>query len=262
MDMGTAEKLVRATNDFYAAQCESFSQTRQAPWKGWSGLLPYVAKMAEPLDASGHPLNVLDLGCGNLRFERFLADALPKTKIAAYAFDSCKPLADLGSDAFKGHFKQLNIIDALKDGALPGTLDACPKCDLGVAFGFMHHVPLPEWRTELLLALLRATATGGLICASFWQPGNSQKLLAKLEDVTPRGCDALGIELSGNAGDYLLDWQKDESAFRYVHDFSDEEIEALTEEACKAGATLVKAYSADGRTGDLNRYVILQRDVD
>lgn len=263
MDPQTANILVRATNDFYKAQCESFSQTRQKPWDGWNELLPYVKEAVGSKSEAEKPFNVLDIGCGNMRFEEFLAKELRDTRIAAYAIDSCKPLADLGSDAFKELFQQLDIMEELANGTLMESLAAaCPECDLSVAFGFMHHIPLSEWRSELMSALVHMTKPGGYICVSFWQPRNSVKLLGKLNDVTSRGCEALGIDLSSASGDYLLDWQEEKSVFRYVHDFRDEEIDALTSEACKVGTTLVKKYCADGKTGNLNRYIILQRNID
>lgn len=263
MDAQTANILVQATNDFYKAQFESFSQTRQKPWDGWDKLLPYVKEAARSISEAKKTFNVLDIGCGNMRFEEYLSHELPGSRIAAYAFDSCSNLADLGDDSLKEHFQKLDIMEELQNGTLMKTLAAaCPECDLSVAFGFMHHIPLREWRSELMSALVHMTEPEGYICVSFWQPSKSVKLLAKLNDVTPRGCEALGIKLSPESGDYLLDWQEDESVFRYVHDFNDKEIDAITSEACKTGATLVKKYSADGKTGNLNCYVILKRNID
>lgn len=256
MDLQTAKRLIDATNDFYIAQCESFSQTRQRPWDGWTKLLPYVKEL-------GPQIKVLDIGCGNLRFEKYLSAELPSAQIEAFAIDSCVPLARLGDDFCDDGFKQIDVIDELSRNQLLNSLQkSCTPCDLSVAFGFIHHIPIYEWRLRFLENLVQMTEKGGIICVSFWQPGKSEKLLAKMRDVTPLGCEALGIKAPLGQGDYLLDWQQDNSVFRYVHDTSDDEINALVEAACEYGAILENEYVADGKSNDLNRYVILKRDVD
>lgn len=92
-------KLNALTSDFYAREAASFSATRQAPWHGWEkawelitapdaaqGPFPSHAAVRDSLSSraaripddyasnSKDSLAVLDLGCGNLRFERFLAE--------------------------------------------------------------------------------------------------------------------------------------------------------------------------------------------
>lgn len=82
-------KLNDLTSDFYAREAASFSATRQAPWHGWEKAWelitahdavqgPFPSHAARVPDDSagdsGAPLTILDLGCGNLRFERFLAE--------------------------------------------------------------------------------------------------------------------------------------------------------------------------------------------
>ena len=256
MDVRTAEKLISETNEFYELHAESFSSTRESPWDGWKELL----SLSDELPSC---VNVLDIGCGNLRFERFLANNLHDHKIRAYAFDSCSPLTELGDDEFKEHFNQLDIMRELESGNLLESLKMHAKpCSISVAFGFMHHIPLPEWRIQLLKDMIEMTKPGGFVCVSFWQISNSEKMIAKARKTTEVGCERLGIRLEDETGDYLLDWQSDERAFRYVHDFSDSEITSLIEAACESGTTLCKTYAADGRTGNLNRYVILKRDVD
>lgn len=86
-----ALRLCALTGEFYRANAESFSQTRQSPWQGWVRLLEVMGLAAER-----EPLCVLDLACGNLRFERYLADALPNRMLSGYAVDNCDPLVEAG----------------------------------------------------------------------------------------------------------------------------------------------------------------------
>ena len=66
--------MCRVTEDFYLAMAQEFSRTRGSGWPGWSRVLD-AAGISEP--ATQTPLTVLDVGCGNLRFEPWLREALP-----------------------------------------------------------------------------------------------------------------------------------------------------------------------------------------
>ena len=252
-----ALRLRALTGEFYRANAESFSQTRQSPWQGWVRLLEVVEA------ASGRePLCVLDLACGNLRFERYLADALPGRVLSGYAVDNCDPLVEAGerneSDALsRMSFQNLDAIERLSTGCLREALETPDaSCDLAVSFGFMHHVPLERWRVELLRALVAKVRPGGFVAVSFWRFLNSDKLARKAQETTSRARAELGIpELPPN--DYLLGWQDTQGLYRYCHHFDEPEIEQLLAMVADS-ADLVSRFEADGKTGNLNEYVVLR----
>ena len=252
-----ALRLCALTGEFYRANAESFSQTRQSPWQGWVRLLEVMEA------ASGRePLRVLDLACGNLRFERYLADALPGRVLSGYAVDNCDPLVETGgrneSDALSRiAFQNLDVVERLSAGCLREALEAPDaSCDLAVSFGFMHHVPLERWRAGLLRALVAKVRPGGFVAVSFWRFLNSAKLARKAQETTSRARTELGIpELPGN--DYLLGWQDTQGLYRYCHHFDEPEIERLLAMVADS-ADLVSCFEADGKTGNLNEYVVLR----
>lgn len=298
-----ALRLCALTGEFYRANAESFSQTRQSPWQGWVRLLEVVdaaggrmgcelgvlhpadrpsegvggGKMRVAADEEGRgracavadasasgqePLRVLDLACGNLRFERYLADALPGRMLSGYAVDNCDPLVEAGerngSDALSQiAFQSLDAIERLSAGCLREALEAPDaSCDLAVSFGFMHHVPLERWRAGLLRALVAKVRPGGFVAVSFWRFLNSDKLARKAKETTIRARAELGIpELPGN--DYLLGWQDTQGLYRYCHHFDEPEIERLLAMMADS-ADLVSRFEADGKTGNLNEYVVLR----
>lgn len=297
-----ALRLCALTGEFYRANAESFSQTRQSPWQGWVRLLEdmdaagwrigcepgalhvadgafegSVRRDAHAADgesreracvvadagASGRePLRVLDLACGNLRFERYLADALPGRMLSGYAVDNCDPLVEAGerneSDALSRiAFQNLDAIERLSAGCLRKALEVPDaSCDLAVSFGFMHHVPLERWRAGLLRALVAKVRPGGFVAVSFWRFLNSAKLARKAQETTSRARAELGIpELPGN--DYLLGWQDTQGLYRYCHHFDEPEIERLLAMVADS-ADLVSRFEADGKTGNLNEYVVLR----
>jgi hypothetical protein len=58
--------------------------------------------------------------------------------------------------------------------------------------------------------------------------------------------------------DYLLDWRRGERALRYCHYVDDAEHAELV---AAAGLAEVEIYRADGFTGEVNRYSILQKSA-
>ena len=252
----TAEQLSHVTSEFYAQQAQSFSATRQMPWQGWQQCLD-----ATPQLLSGEKPSVLDVGCGNLRFARFLRDEAGIVPAKYFAVDNCKPLVESGeTDTHVSElaFIELDVIKSLLDGTLSSRLTV-PACDLVVAFGFLHHVPEAQKRIQLLRTLLDRTKSGGFVCVSFWQFMNSQKLAAKAQETTAQGLRALGIDASElEEHDYLIGWQDKANTWRYCHHFSQEELDELLG-SLGSDVHVCAQFSADGKDNNLNWYVILQR---
>lgn len=253
-----ALRLCALTGEFYRANAESFSQTRQSSWQGWVRLLEVMDARA----AERELLRVLDLACGNLRFERYLADALPGRMLSGWAVDNCEPLVEAGERSEFGPlsriaFQNLDVIERLSGGRLWESLEAPDASrDLAVSFGFMHHVPLECWRAELLRTLIAKVRPGGFVAVSFWRFLNSDKLARKAQETTIRARAELVIpELPPN--DYLLGWQDTQGLYRYCHHFDELEIERLLA-AVADSAELVSRFEADGKTGNLNEYVVLR----
>jgi len=252
----TAEQLSYVTSEFYSQQTQSFSATRQMPWQGWQQCLD-----AMPQLLVGEKPSVLDVGCGNLRFARFLRDEAGIVPAKYFAVDNCKPLVESGeadTQVSELAFIELDVIKSLLDNTLSSRLTV-PSCDLVVAFGFLHHVPGAKKRAELLCTLLEKTKPGGFVCVSFWQFMNSQKLAAKAQETTVQGLRALGIDASElEEHDYLIGWQDKANTWRYCHHFSQEELDELLG-SLGSDVQVCAQFSADGKDNDLNRYVILQR---
>ena len=253
-----ALRLCALTGEFYRANAESFSQTRQSPWQGWVRLLEVMDARA----AERELLRMLDVACGNLRFERYLADALPGRMLSGWAVDNCEPLVEAGERSEFGPlsriaFQNLDVIERLSGGRRWESLEAPDASrDLAVSFGFMHHVPLECWRAELLRALIAKVRPGGFVAVSFWRFLNSDKLARKAQETTDRARAELGLpELPQN--DYLLGWQDTQELYRYCHHFDEPEIERLLAMVADS-ADLVSRFEADGKTGNLNEYVVLR----
>jgi SAM-dependent methyltransferase len=139
----------------------------------------------------------------------------------------------------------------------PGSPLPPEPVDLAVCFGFMHHLPLPERRAELLRVLVHACAPGGVVAVSFWQLSHSPKLLAKAQRTTAAARATRRLPGLGPR-DYLLGCQDRSDVLRFVHDFSESEIDELAAVVSDHAVELAR-FSADGASGDLNRYLVLRR---
>lgn len=261
MDDSTARELIALNTRFYAEHAASFSATRSAPWEGWRRVADRAARALPPSDRE---LRVLDLACGNLRFERFIeADAARPARIDAV--DNCD---DLGRGALLPgmRYHSIDILEALIAGdraeADPFPQLVGARYDLCACFGFMHHVPGARLRELVLEQLVERARPRGHIAVSFWQFMDDDRLARKaaasLEATRTAppwdGFDPNDLE----RGDHLLGWQGDAGAYRYCHHFDEAEIDGLARGVADR-AVEVDRFSADGASHALNRYLILQK---
>lgn len=254
MDQALTRRLAAVTEAFYAAEAASFSGTRQSAWEGWR-------RVAELLSAEDkRELRVADIASGNLRFGRFLGEALPDMHIAYEAVDSCQPLMDEGR--LPGNVTSTcyvhDIVESLLDGedALPQGLG---PADCVACFGFLHHVPGMELRLHLVQGLVGAAAPGGIIALALWRFAEDPARAKKAEATTDEACQELGIARDGlDSGDYLLGWQGKPGIWRFCHSFTGEEAQALAR-AVSSQASVLDCYLADGKTHDQNRYLVFRK---
>lgn len=280
MDAETAERLREINNAFYRGQCGSFSATRRAPWAGWARCLE-----AAGMDGAAERQAVFDLACGNMRFEAFLEERMPETAFEFFAVDNCDGLvAGRFGAPLRGtvDYRSIDVLCALMDSAgasdangaafgedrsaLAGGLSAgdasggfgagFPACDLSVSFGFMHHIPLQEHRASALRMLAGQTRPGGFVAVSFWRFLNDAALAKKARATHGAACEELALPQL-DEGDFILGWDNAPGAYRYCHSFSDAEIDGLAASVADR-ASVVARFAADGRTGDLNTYLVLE----
>ena len=313
MNLELARRLNSLTQEFYTQVEESFSQSRQQPWEGWERVVDALGSLPHPISPKS-PLLLLDVACGNLRFEHFLSSK--RIPLDVLALDSSNALVMDGMNKFGGEaevtlkHRAADIASALAaaaaeedpqadddagsdaDGsattsattptpaasstATQSESDAISRFragfffqgtplgyplhakhfDLCVSFGFMHHLPLPAQRELLLRAMCDACAPGGIVAASFWQFAQDEIRRQKAEASTAQACLELGID-GLDTGDYLLGWKQETSVWRYCHSFTEAEIDMLVAGVSDTAEEIAR-YSADGATGEANRYLILR----
>jgi hypothetical protein len=265
MSADTAKTLIGLVSDFYREHHASFSDTRRRPWPGFErccdAITGVLASPGMPHIGQAQSLVMLDLACGNLRFYDYLAAALPKVSIECHAIDLGQVLVPMRPGI---SYQSLDILSALADprcGSLASLLDS-PTVDLAVCLGFRHHVPLQDWRRQVLADLLTQTRPGGLAIASFWQYMKSDSLREQARASHAEALSELGAQgrrLEGlGPGDHLLGWQGIAGAWRYCHSFSDSEVDELAD-SLAGQARLLDRFNSDGRGGGLNAYLVFEK---
>jgi len=89
----------------------------------------------------------------------------------------------------------------------------------------------------------------GLFVLSNWQFLNSEKLKARIQ---PWEAAAIS-EVDVDAGDYLLDWRSGGEGLRYVHHFTEEELNEL---AKASGFHISDTFYSDGKERNLGLYQV------
>ena len=254
MDAKTALALNALNRSFYGDRAGEFSATREAPWPGWLRLLSAIDNHYPMAD-----LDVLDVGCGNGRFAKFLAENLVgrREQLHYLGIDaSAAMLERAGALALPFASTEYRLWDfveiPLRDGF--ETRDF----SLTVLFGLLHHVPDALRRRALLRDAAYGLRPGGLLAFTCWQFERIERLREKAipwEEFNLTAEVPIDVEQL-EPGDRLLPWGDSGRVVRYCHFTDEEETARLTQ---GLPLELVETYSADGREGNLNRYFIYRR---
>lgn len=286
MNVETAQALGAINKRFYEDQHASFAATRQNGWPGWE-------KVADSFEVDFakdpyEPYRVLDIGCGNLRFEKFLQNKFPHQKFEFFATDFCDELfedatlvdnvkvaeeensevsraqrATNCSVASDVQYVSSDVIQLLQQSKPLRSL-GFPLAGAAVAFGFVHHVPSANLRLLFMQELMKCVKPGGLVAVSLWQFAEDERMLRKalvshaqaqafLNQPNNPGLDFSQLE----AGDFFLGWKETHNAWRYCHSFSEDEIKQLIEQL-KPQAEVLTSFKADGKSEQLNSYLIFR----
>jgi tRNA (uracil-5-)-methyltransferase TRM9 len=248
MDLETTRALAEINRAFYRERAAHFAAHREHPWPGWSRVLAC-------LEAAPRPLRVLDVGCGNGRLAGFLGGRLSEP-CAFVGVDASEELLSLARARHPGPattWLRADWVEAGPERALPAG-----PFSLVALFGVLHHVPGAELRGALLEAAARRLAPGGLLALTAWRFEASERLRARVmgwdeyNRAAARPVDPARLE----PGDRLLRWGEPGGRdVRYCHFAADAETDRL---GAELGLERLAAFHADGRGGDLNRYLILR----
>jgi SAM-dependent methyltransferase len=244
----TIAALNAINRKFYRERAPEFSASRERAWSGWGELFDRLAGVLPETPA------VLDVGCGNGRFARFLEGRLGEGAFTYRGVDA-SPLGLGEARKRLGGRVTLRFFEhdfVAEDSPLPASLSSL-SFDLVVLFGVLHHVPDRRKRLELLDRLAEALAPGGLLAYTLWRFDRHERFRKKLvpwEEFRLR--TGVEIDLAElEPGDHVMTWGSGQGAFRYVHAASDDEEEALASFLSSRSLGIVTRFDA---RSEPNRY--------
>ncbi len=252
MNDTTAHTLNSINRTFYRDHAIPFHLSRGGPWPGWTRLVPHL----EHAGVAGTPLSVLEIGCGNARFARFLDETLQRPVVYRGIDASASLLEEARASTreLDAAFEQRDLVD----DPLKPSRGAGPHACVA-AFGVLHHIPGTCRRRQLVERMVERLVPGGLLALAFWDFGANRRFAERelsVRDYNRRAAEPLD-PLQLEPGDALLRWgQPGADALRYCHWVDPDEERELLE---GLGLVPVAAFASDGRSQDLNRYRVLSR---
>ncbi len=258
----TQRRLRALSQRFYDERAEAFDASRDHPWPGWRRLLSEM----EATHEGDRPLRVLDVACGNGRFARFLAEH--GTRPFAYTgIDASEPLLEAARAQLAAlasprapqpcRLQGMDVLDEATRQAIPGA-----AFDLVVAFGLTHHVPGAQTRRAMVGWLADRVAPDGWIALTVWRFADRARFADRLLPWEALEPDLRVDPDTLEPGDHLLGFGDRAGPPRYCHHSSAEEIEAFVACLRARGFASPTRYDEDGRSHDLNHYLIAHRAAD
>lgn len=248
MNLETIGALKAINRRFYETLAEDFNATRLKPWVGWKR----VEELVERRIGKSKRLKVLDLGCGNGRFGRYLHDK--GYRLEYVGVDGNERLLNLARKSL-GEVAQVSLIRSEVEAV--GGLVERGSCEVVVAMGLVHHLPSGRARMGLMKKAALMVKPGGMLVVSLWQFMADKRQKKKVVAWNDTRKSGFGIDESElEEGDWLLSWQNKEGLVRYCHQVTKKE-EGLLVRA--SGLRLMEVFKADGKEGGLNRYLVLSR---
>lgn len=260
MTRQTITKLNQLNQDFYNQVAADFDDSRQYYWAGWEQVMP-VLKQA----VKDNRLTVIDVGCGNGRFGQFVSEQLPGIELTYIGIDNNDYLLQQAkvrfeNDGLSSHSKFLpcDIVTELLTSNFHHRLQQIGADEVVgpmviVSFGVLHHLPSTKLRQNFFAQLAQLTLQGRrptAVIATAWQFLDDELQRQKIVD--PQLAGILATDLETN--DFILSWNRGSVAYRYCHFVDEAEIKKLTAELKEYHLTV---FEADGKSGHLNRYLVL-----
>jgi len=232
----TAARLLKINRAFYAQFAAPFANSRSTPQPGFVNLLENLPAPCQ---------QVLDVGCGNGRFGRYLQSEHFALRYSGVDFT--EELLALAARDVKGNYYRRDI-------SQPGFLGGIGKFDLIVCLATMQHIPGRVNRNDMLREMRNHLKEDGRIFLSNWQFLESSRQRRKIRDWADVNLSEEDVE----KGDYLLSWQREGSGLRYVCAIDAEETAVLVRHS---GLRQIAQFRSDGREGNLNLYTVLAHEI-
>ncbi len=228
------QRLLTLNREFYNSFAASFSDSRQQPQPGFFRLLEMYPQLGAHL---------LDVGCGDGRFGRFLFE---HEAISQYTgVDLSSGLLEIAKNNVDGDFYERDMSQA-------GFLDGLGQFDGIACLAALQHVPSHANRARLMREFGQHLVQNGRLLLSTWQFMSSPRQQRKVQPWSVLDVGADTVEKN----DYLLTWKRDGFGYRYVCFIDEEETAVL---AHSANLKIEAQFYSDGKEENLSLYTVLRK---
>ncbi len=239
MDAETVNQLIALNREFYSRFSADFSDTRSSERFNIEPFRKYLAS----------DMRLLDAGCGNGR----LAGTLERASFSLdyVGVDGSAELISLAQKknaTLRNVRAQFRVVDLTTPRWNETLRDALPF-DVIASLAVLHHIPSFELRANVLREIRVLLKPRGIFVMSNWRFLNNARLRKKIVDWRELMIDNRRLE----PGDYLLDWKRGGTGYRYAHLVDENEVNKL---ANASGLQVVEQFHADNA---LNLYSILTK---
>jgi len=148
--MSKAEKILQQVKDGYNRIAGHFSATRYAPWAEFELFKEYIKAGQK----------ILDLGCGNARFYKFLQDQ--GIKVDYYGLDNSEELIKICKEKYP------EVAENFVVGEMADLPYQDNYFDLVIGIASFHHLPSKTLRLQALAEIRRVLKPGGYLLMSNW----------------------------------------------------------------------------------------------
>jgi tRNA (uracil-5-)-methyltransferase TRM9 len=242
MELSTARRLAELNQRFYAEHAENFAEARPRLPAGVQRMLAGIPPAQR----------VLEVGCGDGKVGR----ALARAGVAAYlGLDLSQAMLDRARRYSAGEANAAVISFRPADLTDPAWIEVLPDepFDWALAFAVFHHLPGKALRSRVLREMAAHVRGGGRVAISNWQFNRSLRLMERVIDWAQAGLSVGDVE----PGDTLLTWERaGRTGLRYVHLLDEAEAREMANDG---GLRVIDVFSAEGVSGDLSDYVVMEK---
>ncbi|MGD9129187.1 MAG: methyltransferase [Candidatus Woesebacteria bacterium] len=260
MQKKTILKINQLNQDFYQKIAQDFNDSRGYYWQGWYKLKKMLCQKAK----EKKELTVLDLGCGNARLAGFLVKELKIKNLNYIGIDNNDYFLKIAKDKlkklkFKHQLLKIDLMKTLINQSLKQKLKKLniKNVDFIFVLGLIHHLPCFKTRSKFVLNIAslldKNEKKSAKIILAAWQLINDPRFKNKI--INPDKVGISSTELEKN--DYIIDWRRGKTAYRYYHYFNQNELNQILSDG---KLKLTNKFFADGKSGKLNQYFILEKN--
>jgi len=241
MNSKTINEIINLDTKFYKSVSVEFSRTRHIPWPGWNQLLPYLKE-------KGKCASILDLGCGNGRFLKYICQVLPSDDMSYLGIDNNEKLINISIKNFS-NIKKFKLVNS---NIITDVKNIKGKYTIVVAFGITHHIPSLKQRKLWFKHISTLIENSGYFIFTKWNIDKDIRSIKLKKEIPSISIKDLEI------GDYFYNW-KNKNIYRYVHIYSKKETNEIFKILKKSNMILIKSFDSDGKTSVLNTYYIFKK---